>query len=200
MAEPKAPNIGRYIIGCGVGSEAFGSPMFAQTIKPPLSTSLGLAPKKAGSQSTRSAILPGAIEPSTWEMPAVMAGLMRDLGHVPQHAEVVVARGRPRGVCRAPFFMVSAVWMARRPSLADAAHGLRVAADHRDRAQVVQHALGDDRLGAHPALGEGHVRGDLGVEVVADHDHVEQFGHRVDAVGQASGWSNWAGRWAGRRP
>ena len=50
--------------------------MSAQLISPPLMTSFGLAPKKAGSQSTRSAILPGAIEPRTWAMPAVIAGLM----------------------------------------------------------------------------------------------------------------------------
>ncbi len=75
-AEPYAPNIGRYMIGWVVGSDALGSPMSAQLMRPPLMTSLGLAPNAWGVQSTRSAILPGAMEPTTWEMPKVMAGLM----------------------------------------------------------------------------------------------------------------------------
>ena len=57
--------------------------------------------------------------------------------------------------------------------LADAAHGLRVGADHRDRAEVVQHVLGGHRRRPDPGLGEGQVLGDRRVEVVADHQHVE---------------------------
>ncbi len=37
------------------------------------------------------------------------------------------------------------------------------------------------RLGTHAALGEGHVGRNLGIEVVAHHDHVEELGLRVDA-------------------
>ncbi len=48
----------------------------------------------------------------------------------------------------------------------------------------MEHILGGNRFGANPALGEGHVRWHFGVQVVADHDHVEQFRHRVDAVRQ----------------
>src|SRR6478752_3193700 len=50
--------------------------MIDQLIKPPLMTIFGLAPNMAGSQRTRSAIFPGVIEPSTCEMPWVIAGLM----------------------------------------------------------------------------------------------------------------------------
>src|SRR4051812_25325801 len=75
-AEPWAANMGRYIIGWQVGSEALGSPMLDQTIMPPFRTILGLAPKNAGSQRTRSAILPGSIDPRTSATPAVIAGLM----------------------------------------------------------------------------------------------------------------------------
>lgn len=47
----------------------------AQLMRPPLMTILGLVPKNSGSQSTRSAILPTAIEPRMSSIPYVMAGL-----------------------------------------------------------------------------------------------------------------------------
>jgi hypothetical protein len=46
--------------------------------------------------------------------------------------------------------------------LADAAHGLRVGAHHREGAEVVQDVLGGDGLAADAAFGEGHVLGDAG--------------------------------------
>ena len=66
--------------------------------------------------------------------------------------------------------------------LADAAHRLRVAADDRDRADVVQHVLGGDGRRPDAALGERQVLGHRRVEVVADHQHVEVLGERVDGV------------------
>ena len=51
------------------GKEAFGSPIFAQLIIPPLMTNLGLVPKNAGSHNTRSAILPFSTDPNTSEKP-----------------------------------------------------------------------------------------------------------------------------------
>ena len=45
---PSAPNIGRGSTGCGVGIEAFASPIAAYTIIPPLITNEGFTPKKAG--------------------------------------------------------------------------------------------------------------------------------------------------------
>lgn len=46
----------------------------------------------------------------------------------------------------------------------------------------VEHVLGRHPLGPYPALGERHVLRDAGVEVVADHEHVEVLGQRVDGV------------------
>ena len=43
--------------------------------------------------------------------------------------------------------------------------------------------LGGDGLGANAALGEGDVLGDLGIEVVADHEHVEMLVDGVDGKG-----------------
>jgi hypothetical protein len=71
---PNAPNIGRGSCGCGVGMEAFASPMFAQAITPAFSTTCGRTPKKAGSHSTRSASLPGSTDPTSPSSPCVTAG------------------------------------------------------------------------------------------------------------------------------
>ena len=67
--------------------------------------------------------------------------------------------------------------------LADAAHRLAVARHHADRAEIVQDVLGRDRLAADAALGERDVLGDVLVEVMADHQHVEVLVERVDRVG-----------------
>ena len=48
----------------------------------------------------------------------------------------------------------------------------------------MEHILGGDGFGADPALSESHIRRHLGIQIVADHDHVEQFRHGVDPVGQ----------------
>jgi hypothetical protein len=44
-----APNIGRASTGCGVGIEAFASPIAAHAMNPPLSTTSGRTPKNFGS-------------------------------------------------------------------------------------------------------------------------------------------------------
>src|SRR6266700_8074374 len=75
-ALPKLANIGRMNTGCGVGMLAFGSPICAHAIIPPLMTISGLAPKKAGFHSTRSASLPTSTEPTRWDMPWARAGLI----------------------------------------------------------------------------------------------------------------------------
>ena len=69
-----APHIGRGSTGCGVGMEAFGSPIAAQATMPPLRTACGRTPKNAGSQSTRSASLPGCTEPTSPSIPCATAG------------------------------------------------------------------------------------------------------------------------------
>src|SRR5210317_1115016 len=60
---PKLENKGLVYTGCGVGIEAFGSPICAQAILPPITTISGFTPKKAGSHMTISARLPSVIEP-----------------------------------------------------------------------------------------------------------------------------------------
>ncbi len=75
-APPKAPNIGRKWTGCGVGIDALGSPIAAAAIMPPLRINDGLTPKNAGRHSTRSASLPGSIEPTSCAMPWASAGLI----------------------------------------------------------------------------------------------------------------------------
>ena len=65
----------------------------------------------------------------------------------------------------------------------DAAHALAVGAEHGDRADVVQHVLRGNGLGADAAFGERHVFGNSGVEVVAHHRHVEMLVESVHRVG-----------------
>ena len=67
--------------------------------------------------------------------------------------------------------------------LADAPHPLAVGAEHRDRADVVQHVLRRHRPLADAALREGHVLRHGRVQVVADHDHVQVLVEGVDRVG-----------------
>src|SRR6202167_606248 len=76
VAAPKLPNIGRYSTGCGVGIEAFGSPMALQAMNPPLTIISGFTPKNAGFHRTRSASFPGSIDPISAAMPWVIAGLI----------------------------------------------------------------------------------------------------------------------------
>ena len=66
--------------------------------------------------------------------------------------------------------------------LADAAHRLRVAADHRDGADVVQQILGGDRRRPDTALGEREILWNAGVQVVTHHQHVEMLVEGVDGM------------------
>src|SRR3546814_6580808 len=60
--------------GCGVGTDAFGSPRAAEAAIPPLNTAVGRTPKNAGCQSTRSASLPGSTDPTSRSIPCATAG------------------------------------------------------------------------------------------------------------------------------
>ena len=98
-----APNIGRGSTGCGVGMDAFASPIAAQAIMPPLITACGRTPKNAGSHSTRSASLPTSTEPTSWSSPCAIGradGVLRDVAAGPV---VVGARRRPRSAPRRRF-------------------------------------------------------------------------------------------------
>ena len=71
---PPPANIGAPKTGWGVGIDAFGSPIGAHAIAPPLITRRGRIAKNAGSHSTRSASLPTSTEPTCASMPCVTAG------------------------------------------------------------------------------------------------------------------------------
>ena len=115
----------------------------------------------------------------------------RVLGDIALDARVVVARRVGRQAARPRVGGERAALELHRvrglpgadDDLADAAHRLRVGAEHADRAEVVQHILGGDGFAPDAALGEGQVLGDAGVEVMADHQHVQVLIDRVDGVG-----------------
>ena len=58
---------------------ALASPIAAAAMKPPFITRLGLTPKKAGRQNTRSAHLPASMLPTSCAMPCARAGLIVSL-------------------------------------------------------------------------------------------------------------------------
>ena len=75
-ASPFAPNMSVYTTGCGVGIEAFASPIFDEQINPPFIIISGFTPNIAGLQRTRSAIFPTSTEPAYSEIPCVIAGFI----------------------------------------------------------------------------------------------------------------------------
>ena len=106
----------------------------------------------------------------------------RDLGDVALQAMVVVAAGVLRQRTPLHFHLVGGLEGAG-DHLTHAAHGLGVAGDDREGAEVVKDVFGGDRFAADPRLGEGHILGNLGIEVVAHHQHVEVLLERVAGVG-----------------
>jgi len=115
----------------------FASPICAQAIRPPLTTSSGREPKNAGRQSTRSASLPDLDRPDLIRHPMCDRGVDRVLRQVAPHAQVVVVTAL---ALEPPALHGVAVRRlpGARDRLADAPHGLAVARDHRDRAKIVQ--------------------------------------------------------------
>lgn len=67
---------------------------------------------------------------------------------------------------------------------ADTTHGLSVTADHTDRTHVVQAALGRDCLATDTTLGKVHILGQILVQMVADHEHVNVLVERVLGEGK----------------
>ena len=142
----------------------------------------GLTPKNAGRHSTRSASLPTSTEPTCAGDAMRQRRIDRVLRDVALGAEVVVARAVVLGQRAALHLHLVRRLPRARDDLADAAHGLRVRRDHRERAQVVQDVLGRDGLAANARLGERDVLGNAGVQVMADHQHVEMLVDGVDGV------------------
>ena len=69
-----------------------------------------------------------------------------------------------------------------RDDFADAAHRLRIRTHHADRAHVMQNIFRRDGLATNAAFGESHVLGQVRVEMMADHEHVEVLVNRIDRV------------------
>ena len=79
--------------------------------------------------------------------------------------------------------------------LTDPAHGLGIAGNDAEGADVVEDVLGGDRFAADARFGKGHVLGNARIEVVAHHQHVEVLLQRVARIG--AGWVGAAGQHIG---
>ena len=105
------------------------------------------------------------------------------LGDIALHAEVVVI----------------AAFFRQRPALdlhpmrdlpgtqndfADAAHRLRIRRCQREGAEIVQNIFCRDGFPADTRFGKRHVFGDIRIEMVADHQHIQMFVDGVDGIGQ----------------
>ena len=183
-AAPAPPTWRRSRTGSASAVLALPSPEAPCTGMPDLSTSSGRTPKKCGCQSTTSASLP-RLERADVRREAVRdGGVDRDLREVAQHA-LVVGRARLGSAQRAHRRGV----LERAPhDLADAAHALRVAREHRDHAEVVQepfrghrlrtHAVAHDRrVAVHASRGE-HVHGRHHRQVLGRGVHPERHRRR----------------------
>ena len=71
--------------------------------------------------------------------------------------------------------------------LADPAHGLGIRGDHGKGPQVVQDVLRGNGLAADARLGESDIFGNVRVQVMTHHQHVQVFIHSVDRVGTGGG-------------
>ncbi len=78
-----------------------------------------------------------------------------------------------------------------RDNLADTSHSLRVARHHAENPEIMQNIFGGDGFGPDAALGKGHVFGDLRIQVVADHEHIQVFGNGVYQLSQLQQGMNW---------
>ena len=67
--------------------------------------------------------------------------------------------------------------------LADAPHRLRIGPHDADGAQVVEDILGGDGFAPDATFGESYVLGQVLVQMVADHQHVEVLVECVDGIG-----------------
>jgi len=106
----------------------------------------------------------------------------RVLGHIALDAHVVAALVLAGQRSALHFHLVRGLPGAR-DDFVHAAHRLRIRRHHADRAEIVQHVFGGNRLAANARVGERDVFGNRRIEMMADHQHVEMLGQRVDGVG-----------------
>ena len=166
--------------GCGVGIDAFASPIGAHAIAPPLRTTCGRTPKNAG--------IP---EDEVGELADLdRADLARRCRARPPGRSCTSRRSGARARCRRPAavpapsgaFIACAVCQVRmivsptRPIACESEPIIEIAPRswRTSSAAIVRRA--------DAALGEREVLGDARVQVVADHEHVEVLGDRVDRV------------------
>mmetsp|Transcript_46019 Transcript_46019/g.107302 ORF Transcript_46019/g.107302 Transcript_46019/m.107302 type:complete len:281 (-) Transcript_46019:872-1714(-) len=112
-APPSAPNMRRIKTGCGVGMEAFGSPICAHAMVPPLITISGLAPNSSGFHSTMSASLPTCREPTRCDMPCASAGFTVYLATYLLMRALSWPEASSSGSAPRCFFILSAVCQVR---------------------------------------------------------------------------------------
>jgi hypothetical protein len=145
--------------------DAFASPIAAHAIIPPLITACGRTPKKAGSHNTQVgqfADLDRADLPVEPMRNRRADRVFRDIAA----GTVVVGCAIAIQCADAAFHHMRGLPGAQH-DLADAAHGLRVAADHGNGSDVMQQVLGGDGRRPDAALGEREILRDAGVQVMA---------------------------------
>ena len=106
-------------------------------------------------------------------------GVLRD---VALRAVIIITGGIFRERAALHFHFVRGLPGAN-DDFADAAHGLGIAREHADDAHIVEDVFGGDGFGANAALGESNIFGDIGIQMVADHEHVEMLSDCVNREG-----------------
>ncbi len=180
-----APHIGRGSTGCGVGIDALASPIAAQATIPPLSTACGRTPKNAGSQSTRSASLPGSHRADlgrrararppgrscTWRRSAGPAGCPPGAPPTPSPGSAPRRSFIACAVCqvRITISPIRPIAWESEPIMEIAPRSCRMSS-----AAIVVGRIRDSA--------NARSSGTRGVQVMADHEHVEVLVHRVHRV------------------
>ncbi len=103
------------------------------------------------------------------------------LGDVPAYPEIIVA-GRILGKRAALHLHLVRRLPGARDHFTDPSHGLRVAGDHAEYAQVVKDILRRDGLGTNAALGERNVLRHQRIQVMTYHQHVQMLGDGVHGI------------------
>ena len=104
-------------------------------------------------------------------------------GDVALHAKVVVIASLFRQ-CAALHLHAVRHLPGAENHFAHAAHRLGIRGGQRECADIVQHIFRSDGFPANARFGKSHILGDIRVEVVADHQHIEMFIDGIDRIGQ----------------
>ena len=179
VARPSAPNIGRMSSGCGVGIDAFASPICAQAMKPPLMHELGLDAEERRPPQHEIGQLADLDRADLVRHAVRDRRVDRVLRDVAADAEVVVVAALARRGGRAAPSSCAAVCQVRvitsptRP-IAWLSLEMMLIAPRSWRMSSAAIVSPRMRLSA-----KATSSGMLAVEVVADHEHVEVLVERV---------------------